>query len=130
MAASAAASRWTVVTHGAWLGQTRRAGECGFRTARRVVNLDTNTHHRRNVWLPKCRAAFGEGSSSNEATEDTPLPGLAPVALDAPPRWDLVHARSVSSVAEILMHKRDAQKVIRKALRMEWCGFDEISGWR
>lgn len=129
MAASAAASRWTVVTHGAWLGQTRRAGECGFRTARRVVNLDTNTHHRRNVWLPKCRAAFGEGSSSNEATEDTPLPGLAPVALDASPRWDLVHARSVSSVAEILMHKRDAQKVIRKALRMEWCGFDEISGW-
>ena len=27
------------------------------------------------------------------------------------------------------MHRRDAQKVLRKALRPEWLGFDEASGW-
>ena len=53
---------------------------------------------------------------------------LPPVGLDAPPRWDLVHARAVSAVAEILMHRRDAQKVLRKALRPEWPGFDEAPG--
>jgi hypothetical protein len=40
-----------------------------------------------------------------------------------------VHARAVSAYAEILMHRRDAQKVLRKALRPEWPGFDETSGW-
>ena len=40
-----------------------------------------------------------------------------------------MHARAVSAYAEILMHRRDAQKVLRKALRPEWPGFDETSGW-
>ena len=51
------------------------------------------------------------------------------MGLEAPPRWDLVHARAVSAYAEILMHRRDAQKVLRKALRPEWPGVDETSGW-
>ena len=51
------------------------------------------------------------------------------MGLEAPPRWDLVHARAVSAAAEILMHRRDAQKVLRKALRPEWPGFDEAPGW-
>lgn len=40
-----------------------------------------------------------------------------------------MHARAVSAYAEILMHRRDAQKVLRKALRPEWPGFDETGGW-
>ena len=69
------------------------------------------------------------GSTENGPGETRDAPRLPPVGLDAPPRWDLVHARAVSATAEILMYRRDAQKVLRKALRPEWPGFDEASGW-
>ena len=51
---------------------------------------------------------------------------------DAPPRWDLVHARAVAALAEIFAHRRDAQKIVRKALRPEWFGPEgapETPGW-
>ena len=49
-----------------------------------------------------------------------------------PPRWDLVHARAVAALAEIFANRRDAQKIVRKALRPEWFGPEgapETPGW-
>ena len=76
----------------------------------------------------RVRSGSNEREPELETTRET-RSRLPPVGLDAPPRWDLVHARAVSAVAEILMHRRDAQKVLRKALRPEWPGFDEAPGW-
>jgi hypothetical protein len=33
-----------------------------------------------------------------------------------------VHARAVAAIAEVVVRRRDAQKVVRKALRPEWFG--------
>ena len=76
----------------------------------------------------RVRSGSNEREPEPETTSET-RSRLPPVGLDAPPRWDLVHARAVSAAAEILMHRRDAQKVLRKALRPEWPGFDEAPGW-
>jgi len=76
----------------------------------------------------RVRSGSNEREPEPETTRET-RSRLPPVGLDAPPRWDLVHARAVSAAAEILMHRRDAQKVLRKALRPEWPGFDEAPGW-
>lgn len=78
--------------------------------------------------LVRVRSGSNEREPEPETTRET-RSRLPPVGLDAPPRWDLVHARAVSAAAEILMHRRDAQKVLRKALRPEWPGFDEAPGW-
>ena len=57
---------------------------------------------------------------------------MPPVDPNAPPRWDLVHARAVAALAEIFANRRDAQKIVRKALRPEWFGPEgapETPGW-
>ena len=41
-------------------------------------------------------------------------------------RWSLVHARAVVSIAEAIVNRRDAQKVLRKALRPQWCGPESL----
>ena len=69
------------------------------------------------------------GSSSRD---DADVSSVPPVDPNAPPRWDLVHARAVAALAEIFANRRDAQKIVRKALRPEWFGPEgapETPGW-
>jgi hypothetical protein len=71
-------------------------------------------------------------ASAASSVHTTTTPAAA-VALDAPPRWALVHARAVAVIAEVLVSRKDAQKVLRKALRPEWFGtehFSESPGWK
>ena len=125
MTASAATTpRWTAVPS-RWRAGPQRRCLRGCQCTPGFPNHDGNRHPKPR--FSKCIRASGSGSSVGDASDESiPLP---PVDIYASPRWDLVHARSVSVIAEILMTNRDGQKILRKAIRGEWSGFNEMDGW-